>query len=834
MITKSKLLIKEILTTLVARLLLSYIPVIFVLFPIPGISQESQSDIPYKVEKGVIYCEKGIPETPRWFADSRVAFGYDANCITQVDYYNSTSKNGANTVFVRQLWDGFRYYVEQNATTHKPVYQRSKIWPFGIESEWDFKGVVIKHRIMAIDEAIVLQLIVPENAPSDLHFKMEFYENFGLSYSYRDDLRCFDSTLTRKWKPWEFISESNILQGNYTDQSSDPAKNAGLLIGIGANFKMEHERTPTNPKHILRSPVLEAGKTYSFVISFNPSKKILLENSQALISKLNTSIEEQITRYKKVAEKCPELISPYPELNNLVSLIPVYHEALKVKGIPGAMRAKTTNYWVWGWDGMTCNNATAYWGDLEHIKNMLDFYEATADPEKGIAHAYNNDLSVPQFSPLPAQGMYITLLQLYYSQSGDLAEIKKHYGFAKKIFNRIAQSEASGLGLCEGTSLFPDFINHIQETGHDLSSFNNTLFYSAVRSMEYLSAKVGDQEQQDQAAAYARKIESNYIKLFFDPQKNFVVNSIDSKTLNKRFTYTAGAIRWENNYIRDLVNPIINKSLDFYEKNLIAQTGIRLVPIWSGSYDKDANQLHCWWPATNEYYSRLVNLNNRIDLTEQWIGWLSYWSKHLTVPEAVSCYAETSEPEFDRWNSIKGSWQAFAMRPWYQAIIHGLVGVDTEAGGITFYPYSGKEMTLKGLNYMGKKFDIEMTGSGPFIDIIDAEGTLIKGTNKFPVDLYANKSRLTIRVHRVETNPYPVNILYGTGIELSKYSSTNGTINAMLEGAGLSRLNIYALKMPTVKVDGKKVKVNFDQEKHQASIDLEMTPNQLKAVQINP
>lgn len=834
MVTITKLNIKEKSSKIGLRLLLSFMPVIFILLSFSGNSQESKSDIPYKVEKGVIYCDKGIPEAPRWFADSRLAFGYDENCITQVDYYNATSKNAANTIFVRQLWDGFRYYVEQNSITYKPVYQRSKIWPFGIESEWDFKGVTIKHRIMAIDEAIVMQLIVPENAPSNLHFKMEFYENFGLSFSYRDDLRCFDSTLTRNWNPWVFIPDSNILQGSYLDHSSDPKKDAGLFIGIAANFKMEHYRTPTNSKHIMNSPVLEAGKTYSYVISFNSSKEKLLKESQSLVSKLNTSIEEQLTRYKKVADRSPELISPYPELNNLVSLIPMYHEALKVKGIPGALRAKTTNYWVWGWDGMTCNNATAYWGDLEHIKNMLNFYEETADPVKGIAHAYNNAMVVTQFSPLPAQGMYITLLQLYYSQSGDLAEVKKHYAFAKKIFNAIVSSESSGLGLCEGTSLFPDFINHIQETGHDLSSFNNTLFYSAVRSMEYLSAKVGDKEQQIQAAGYARKIESNYLRLFFDPQKNFVVNSIDSKTLSKRFTYTAGAIRWENNYIRDLADPIINKSLDFYEKNLIAQTGIRLVPVWSNSYDKDANQLHCWWPATNEYYSRLINLNNRIDLTEQWIGWLSYWSKHLSVPEAVSCYSETIEPEFDRWNSIKGSWQAFAMRPWYQGIIHGVVGVDAEAGGITFYPYSGKEMTLKGLNYMGKKFDIEMTGSGPFIDGINVDGNQIKGTNKFPVDLYANKSHMTIRVHRVEKNPYPINILYGTGIELSKYSYTNGTIKAMLEGAGVSRLNIYAIKPPVIKVDGKKVQVNFNQELHQASIELDMQPNKLKSVEINP
>ena len=125
----SKYFMKEKLSKMRVRLLLSFITAIFAMFPVPGICQQTQSDIPYRVEKGIIYCDKGIPETPRWFADSRLAFGYDANCITQVDYYNSTSKNEARTVFFRQLWDGFRYYVEQNSITYKPVYLRSKIWP---------------------------------------------------------------------------------------------------------------------------------------------------------------------------------------------------------------------------------------------------------------------------------------------------------------------------------------------------------------------------------------------------------------------------------------------------------------------------------------------------------------------------------------------------------------------------------------------------------------------------------------------------------------------------------------------------------------------------------
>ena len=127
--------------------------------------------MPYTVNKGIIFCDKGVPEVPRWFADSRLAFSFDEAGIAQVDYYSPVRENGLQTLFLRQLWDGFRYFLEQDGKTYKPEYLNSRIWPFGIESEWSFDGLILKHRIMAIDESIVIQVIVPENVPAGTAFQ---------------------------------------------------------------------------------------------------------------------------------------------------------------------------------------------------------------------------------------------------------------------------------------------------------------------------------------------------------------------------------------------------------------------------------------------------------------------------------------------------------------------------------------------------------------------------------------------------------------------------------------------------------------------------------------
>ena len=53
------------------------------LYAFPG----NEKDVDFTVHKGVIYSKSGIPQTPRWFADSRLAFSFEEKGITQVDYY---------------------------------------------------------------------------------------------------------------------------------------------------------------------------------------------------------------------------------------------------------------------------------------------------------------------------------------------------------------------------------------------------------------------------------------------------------------------------------------------------------------------------------------------------------------------------------------------------------------------------------------------------------------------------------------------------------------------------------------------------------------------------
>lgn len=819
----------------------------------------------HKVIKGVVHAKKGIPQSPRWFADSRLSFEMDEKGITQVDYRVPLKIKNIATLFLRRLWDGFRYYIEDNKYTYKPEFTETKMWPFGISGQWEHKGAIFEHSVMAIDECMVFSMKALTDVPEGIKFKFEFYDNFALVTSDVHDFRYNDQGSKRFWNNWEFDSKNNALTGGYFTKPDkkvidekitedidikeqmnnaqidehEEDKDYRVDICFTGDFTISHNEKPSikgpgERKQIFRSPDLKKGQQVNIVISFGTGKAAVCEKAQKLTANIENRIAAQFARYEEVARKSPVLKSSYKGLNDYLALAPMHLEALKINDIKGATRAKTSDFWVWGWDGMTNNQSSLYYGNADFIKDMLAFYESKAHPELGIGHMYRNDMSVRLICSVPSQGIYIVLLQLYYDLTGDIETLKARYPFARKIFNLILNKEVKGTGLCEGSSLFPDYPMYMKENGSDISALNNTIFYSAARAVEHMAVIVGDLETENAAEKVFKNIETNFMKLFFDEEKKFIVNSVDAHSLKKRACYNAGAVKWESSYLRELLEPVNEKCMEFYEEHIVSDAGLRVFPVWDDAFDGDANQLHGWWPVVGEYFLRLSNLCGRKDMLDKYAGWISYWINKIMCPEGISYYFETDKPETDSWATLNATWNAFSVRTWYQGIIHGIVGVDIEAGGMTFYPYEGEEMTLKGLHFGDKIFDIEMKGSGRYIETISVGDKQYKGTNKLPSEAYNGKKKVKVSICRTKERSCDVSIKYGYGLEITNYQYEAGKITAHCIGAGTCRLTLDSKKTPRVKIDGVPMEVRYDAVKQSATIEMKLRPGEVKVLVVEP
>jgi hypothetical protein len=229
---------------------------------------------------------------------------------------------------------------------------------------------------------------------------------------------------------------------------------------------------------------------------------------------------------------------------------------------------------------------------------------------------------------------------------------------------------------------------------------------------------------------------------------------------------------------------------------------------------------------------KLINENNRVDLINQWIGWVSYWTEKLTIPEGIPCYIDTSEPEHDRWDTLCGTWHAYSVRGWYQAALHGVVGVGIDAGGVTFFPYEGEEMKLSGLHYLDTTLDIEICGSGRYIESIEIGEQIIKGTNKLPSDSLSNKNHNCLKVKRVRTNPHVAYIKHANGIEFIEYSYIDNKIITKIKGAGTSRIKIITSKELLVKLNGEKIDVFYNRSLNLATVEVKMYSNEIKELEV--
>lgn len=649
----------------------------------------------YKVQKGKILSENGLPHAPRWFCDGRVAIQVTNEGIGQVDYFGPKT-SGNYRVFKKRFWHGIRFFF--NDKGHRMVVKPGKceIMPFGFKSEdekYEFSIYVVNDCVFfSVKPCFDCDLNVEFDNDTVFYSETHKHKNVGLGGGERiwDDFRI----------------ENNRLVSGFTENGAE------TYVAFSSEKELTLRVTPKNPKYILTVNGLKAGQDTVLCLSISNGEVRDCKGYDELIA-------AQFERYRRVADRAPVLKSNHPLINQFFELAPMYHESLKTIDVKGAIRAQTTNYWVWGWDSMTSNAACFYWGDDEFMGSMLECMETYSHAEFGIAHAFGYDMSVAGAAAPPAQGMYITLLDLYRISGGDY---KKHYPFAKKIMETILATEVGDTGLCIGTSLYPDHRVLVHETGNDISTFNNSVSYCAARSMENLAQAIGDAETEKKCRAFADRMAASFEDIMYNESLGFIDSSVGAGTYEKRNVPTNNAVKWENNYCAELVGKRGEQYLKFYVDHLISPSGIRPVPEWCECYDADANQLHCWWPVMSEFYTRLINKYDRPDLINQYVSWAEYWTNRLMCPEGISCLDNEFEVPYDNWNSRCGTWHGYSIRGFYNSLVHCFIGVDFDETGLHFYPYSGEELEIRNLHLGQKSFDIKMLGSGRTIRRVVVNG----------------------------------------------------------------------------------------------------------------
>jgi hypothetical protein len=142
---------------------------------------------------------------------------------------------------------------------------------------------------------------------------------------------------------------------------------------------------------------------------------------------------------------------------------------------------------------------------------------------------------------------------------------------------------------------------------------------------------------------------------------------------------------------------------------------------------------------------------------------------------------------------------------------------------------------------LDKTLDIEMCGSGRYIESIEVNGQLFQGTNKLPSDAFIkknekhiskNEKHTCIKVKRVKESPYQAYIKQASGLEFIEYNYRENQITVKIKGAGTSRIKIAASGDLLVKLNGEKVDVQYDKSLMTVTVEVVMRVNEIKMLEV--
>ena len=768
-----------------------------------------------------------------WFGGGRIAahvthYGgideinyYGAQPIDRRLFYKVNNHSPYERLFCPYLLIGDKaWQLELNQT---------RIFPGGYTSRMAVpeEGVEIAHSLILLDDAILNRVEVLRNdGARPLRLRLSLHEHLRKTLphrtwgEWREDIVPGAQVITvadpegtlEKYYP-------SILTPGEPNNPAASGNSVTTWIGVVGSTSVGTRIFFTKRHHFTTEEI--KGNTGAICVLFGKDEAEFKVRAALLQSDGPRLGAEVVAGWEEKLRAAPALALDRPVVESFFRQAGLINDSLKPADLPGGMRAAAGHYWVWGWDTIVYCDSDLVSGRAAFVRDALDLYRRTAHPQLGIGHKFSErmELLVPQ--ALSAQGLYLNMLYQHAAHTGERAVLEDFYPFALSIFQRtISQGRCEG--LFTGSALWPDqprFAGHANAEGEvsdrDISIFNNGIFYQSARAMEHLAGMMGDAETARTAREIWMALEASFRKFFWDPERNYWFDSLETGSLTPRRSYPAHAVIWINPFARDLVGGREEACADFLAANHACAGGIRPYPAWDSAFNGDGNQLAQWYPTGPDvYFLKTMGATGRQAMLERWLGWVEEFWGSYTVPEGLTLEAENDGPHRP---DCPGGKQPFTVKPWQMGIITAILGIDLDHGGMTAGPGLDEPVTLVRLPFQGRQFSISTKGEGLHVAKITVNGKEVAGSYKIPVDHCADAQQ-DIQITRTDKPPTGPVILSADGAALSEVTVNGGTLKARIECPASVRVWFYSPARPRVTWENQPVDAAYDEQTGRASI----------------
>jgi hypothetical protein len=672
------------------------------------------------------FMPMGVELDQFWFCGGRIgaALGRHGG-LTSLVYYGSQPMG--RTGFFRSadpvaaFFKLFRICILVDGVPYHPTFRNTELHPFGFRSEGLAGAVRVRHELVLINDAVVQRVRILRN-PSRAAVALRLVWHGGPSQVGMNH---------RTWSPFAELPETGVFATRVVDDLPPPDTEAATKtanpfgtqevrhgethIAVGSDLSLAFQTLHDGFKYHADSAPFE--KQAAFIVGFASSREALLKRMAELRRSAHTLCDAKFAAAARRTRRQPEIRVAEPALQSFLAQLPETVDALRVEDIPGAMRASAGHYWVWGWDSIVYSKGLMLAGRGGFVREMLEFYRSLAHPKLGIAHAFTLDLKPASAMAFNAQCLYSVMLYNHYCVSRDLATLKEYYPFARWIVEQAMKAVVGDTGLVEGKSLFPDFPRFLGHDGHDLSVFNNSIYYQALRSLADLTRVLADSgdatahEFQPTLAAAADRCQAGFHKVFFDVEAGYFVDSASSRDLVPRRHHPSYAVLWVTPYAADLVRDDLPRIAAFMTHNYANTLGIFMFPLSEpAAFYSDGNQTQQYFPVVEPFYWNVMSLAGKARELAAWTKNVKWYWDRFTIPEGLTFDAVNAG---DLAPDCPGGKQPFSGKAWYEIFFTAYAGVDVTIDGLALRPTPVKEpVEIRNLVLAGRRVEICISGRG--------------------------------------------------------------------------------------------------------------------------
>jgi hypothetical protein len=476
-----------------------------------------------------------------------------------------------------------------------------------------------------------------------------------------------------------------------------------------------------------------------------------------------------------------------------------------------------TYYWIWTWDNLVTGLAQAHWGDLDHLRQMVDFIRIHRDLDGAIPARWSR-----QLEPMDSRGiggmdfLFSELVLALFNETQDKMVLRANYAALHHAFSHLAE-KTDARGLFPGIGMYPDLPQKMGRTEQFYVAIDSGAWYSFCRNLEKIAALLGDEPTANRAAEFAQKIHTHFLPTFWDDEKGFICDGFNPATGERLQTFPVFSLLFLES---PLGYPLLESKMpaagDFIRQHLLGANGLSMTPAWDRNHTSEP-AMSGWYPHWDWVALKVLARGEHREAIHFWLDRVEACLRQLGYcPEFVA----TNVPPAERFTRHGAAWNLNCAAGWYNALLHAVLGLDFDLGGITCRALPTG--TVEKLAFRGGRWSVRKSGTGQFISALRLDNTEIFGTWKIPVRFYTAESHdLEIRLQEQPPETPGLTELWGAAVNQVEISGAATRIE--IQGLGLTDLQFCAAQPPQLLLDGQSLQFDWNAPRQTGACQLKLT-----------